>query len=474
MGYPKNIKLQELIEIEGVCEELLDYGFSGEQILLWPFIRHMLFSKIILESNKLQAATTKVRWNIPLALKYIISLCSNIPVLSKQSDIVIIGTDITNIRKNDIYFNRVSEYFFDVSPSKTILIERSNQFRFVRDANTKAYYRHDFFDVLSKLLSNFIPINKSEQENIDSLISYIGEKFNRVVDSNKTQACREMLKRKAREIRIRKHLYKYFFTRVKPKIIFIEEGYYGSFSDVISIAKDLGIQVGEFQHGLIGPNHVGYNYPASFLRSSKFQKMLPDFFLGYGEKWTNWIDIPGEKINIGNPHLTESIGLVKKIKNHKKVILLMTAGMSYENFCYVVKPILTLTPNYRFILRVSPFEKSDVETRYGELLENGVELSVNDNLYDDLSLSDIVLTEFSTVLFESLAFGCPVIIIENAQSIENSLMVEGMNIVKDYKELLITLKKVGNIKWTITGEEYWAGNWKKNYIRFLNKCGIEI
>src|SRR5262249_11540305 len=95
---------------------------------------------------------------------------------------------------------------------------------------------------------------------------------------------------------------------VRPRIVVAEEGCYGHMAVFNATARDRGIRVAEFQHGLVTRGHDAYNVGSSLAASGAYRMTQPNTFLSYGEWWNGQFNAPVEqKVVVGNPHRTETL-----------------------------------------------------------------------------------------------------------------------------------------------------------------------
>ena len=93
-----------------------------------------------------------------------------------------------------------------------------------------------------------------------------------------------------------------WLERVKPRLLLVEEGCYGHMAVFNATAREYGVGVAEFQHGLVTGGHDVYNVAPALEQSEAYRRTLPDYFLGYGAWWNRQFNTPTRKVVIGNPH----------------------------------------------------------------------------------------------------------------------------------------------------------------------------
>src|SRR5699024_3590183 len=121
------------------------------------------------------------------------------------------------------------------------------------------------------------------------------------------------------------HGYNYYiklFSKRKPKRIFIVVSY--ECIPIIAAAKDLGIKVIEFQHGVLTEYHFAYN----FSDPTKDINYIPDKLLTFGEYWGKTERFPKQiEIEVcGFPYLNQQLEKHKGFPKKKKQILYISQG----------------------------------------------------------------------------------------------------------------------------------------------------
>ena len=79
------------------------------------------------------------------------------------------------------------------------------------------------------------------------------------LNSKDTLTFEYRIARKIAELPIRKKIYEKLLRKIGTKLVIKEEGCYGHSSIFNKTAKELGIEVAEYQHGAINAGHDAYN-----------------------------------------------------------------------------------------------------------------------------------------------------------------------------------------------------------------------
>lgn len=196
--------------------------------------------------------------------------------------------------------------------------------------------------------------------------------------------------------------------RVRPRIVFFDNGSYTYHGEAIGRIKDAGAYVVEPQHGWIGPSHPAYNYGKAF-DYPVLRRALPDEVLTFGPYWSQSIRHPARITAMGKPHLERQIASAPADRP-RRLLVVSSRTDPLATDAFVVGLRAGLDDEWSVLFRPHPGELSTVRTRYPELsLTAGVEIDDVPDVYDTLKRSRVVIGEASTVLFEARAFGCQVI-----------------------------------------------------------------
>jgi hypothetical protein len=188
-------------------------------------------------------------------------------------------------------------------------------------------------------------------------------------------------------------------NRIRPRLVLAEEGCYGRMAVFNSVARDFGITVAEFQHGMITRGHDAYNVGSLLRSSSAYATTQPGAFLSYGSWWQDQFNAPVEqRIAIGYPHRIESIRNWRPSPERNDVLVLgdSTETPAYLSFCREL--ITCLSRPLRVVFRPHPLERH----RVSGVHEPGLHIDLNPDLYMSLSSACAVIGEVSTGLFEGV------------------------------------------------------------------------
>lgn len=462
--------IEYLLEFENNNEDILNFRLFSDEILIWPYLRFPILHKAITTDLHLQPHFSG-RKNINTDLEYYKEAFSNNPFREKRGyDIVMLGTARGNtIKKNNRFFNYFYDYFALCFPQESLIIEDSFQEQFYLPRYFNNFRTHDgiMLSVFEK--ARHLELNSNDALQIKEFINFFKKRFPIKLDENFYNQCICMLRAYAKRLELYSEYYRILFYLLKPKIIFLHCASYGERSYIVKWAKDMGIKVGEFQHGAVNRNHIAYNYSKMIHDHEEYQKYLPDYFLTYGEYWNKSTRTPSKKINIGNPFYTErQIEFSKKRtqKNEQKKIMIISQGTITEVLVNITKELATKVKNQdiTIIYRLHPGEVPFIE-RYKDLYNYvNVQVSNSGDIYDLIYMSDYIIGVYSTAVLESIGFNKPIFILEHELStkIPKDIGFRFKNAEELYNLLNYKSKSV------IDGAYYWNNGWDVNYKNFIN------
>lgn len=242
-----------------------------------------------------------------------------------------------------------------------------------------------------------------------------------------------------------KYYLKYFSKKQVKKIYLICS--YGK-EGIISAAQDLNIEVIEIQHGVFNKYHLGYNFKGEEVA------YFPDKLLIFGNYWKKLEIFPlNTKIEIyGFPYLEAQLNKYKQIKRKQNQIIFISQGSIGNILSKKAVSFALENPNIKVVYRLHPGEFLRWEKEYKELYENrklkNLEISDNNkkNLYEYLYESNYLIGVSSTVIYEALAVGIKIGILELYSYEFFSDLIEKKIVYLFKKEEKIDLKKLENLK----------------------------
>lgn len=470
--------IDDLLSLE--TEELLNFRFNEHNFLIWPFIRRVVLEKIYL---KLTNSSFPVAYVGKIGLKksvlYIYNALKYNPYKWSNFPIVFFTTQrIVNLNKGGKYHNKIFDYFALEFPKDSLIVERTEMqtFKLPRFFDNVTFEDYIYIKGYARAIFKRLPVN--EINKINTFIEYIKKKFCLYLDKKDINSIYKKLLWHFKVYPIIYKSYMLLFKNLRPSVI-ISVGRGSKRIYLYKVAKDLGIKVAEFQHGILNNSHLLYNFGESIINSSEYREYLPDYLLTFGDFWNSSIRDPLKKITIGNPHLSIKMKELENTSNlnkkqSKKVILIVSQGTHTNIFVNIAEYLSNkLSDDYIINFKLHPGEISFTE-RYNKLYQyNKIKVFKEGDIYDFISKSDCIIACYSTVILEAIAFNKLIFIYDDYWSKEFIPEEIGYRF-KDNSELysLITSKKIAVKNNPLF---FWDTNWKENYRNFIeNEIGLKI
>lgn len=403
------IPVAKLASIEA-DPELLAYRFCYDDFLMWPFVRHSLLFAAQSRGLRFRVPARKHSLTPVDVLRYVYhSFAQNPLIRTGQKDIIIFSSGVVNVPDpvGGGFVNRLYDQFAEEYPDQTLLIEDSYRYRFHRPRSWPFVKYHDLIEVLSWFVSKGNPTPTQDRVRISEFLRYLKKAFDFPVDPATWPLIEGKLHTAARRLRFLHASYKQLFKATNPRVILLEDGSYGERSYIIKWAREHGVATAEYQHGLISRNHLAYNYGPS-IRDSLYRDYLPENLLVFGKYWANTVNMPINLAVIGYPYLDKTAEAGRNLEKspEKDSVLFISSGFRPDLVKDLVVQFHDLAgKEYRCYFRPHPWERSIANNLYAPMRKLGIAFD-NGNLYHKLlQVENIVGMEASTVLFEALALG---------------------------------------------------------------------
>ena len=454
-------RLDNLLKIED-NDELYHYAFSYKNALMYPFVRFFLLQSAIEDMQETPSLNDFSHIGIIQRINYYLkSFWYRLPK-NVQSDIVFFGTDISNVRQSNAYFNRLTESFANEYISKTVLIESSDKLNYKRPRTYPKVFAKDFAGISASFKSKMRSVTLEDLNQIRCFLKYLKQNFNYAFNNPDIWTIIEdTLIHFSKQLSFLCDGYTKMIKNLSPKIILLEDACYGGGNTpLIMAAKELKIPIGEFQHGFISLAHPAYNYSAQL--PEYYKRYIPDFFMSYGKYWTENSRIPIKVFECGNPYLSDAALQCSQ----KEQILCLSSTMEPERSVHEVTWLnrQLADKGYSVIFRIHPGETFRLQTVYKPVIDAGIAIDTQP-LYETLKYTKYLIGDVSTVLFEATLFNCIIFVMDNASNRENMDISQFNNYHS--VEKLVEIISSKNYKKT-ESNHFWADDWRIKYRKFID------
>jgi len=251
----------------------------------------------------------------------------------------------------------------------------------------------------------------------------------------------------------KKFLTKYHFTSISS----IDENS-ARIKSILDAAKSKNIATIGIQHGTIHELHPAYIYS----KKDQQRKIVSDFTMVWGKYWSEFLIRNGnyntESLFVTGQIRTDIIPNLESVKAHdylnipKDNRLIVFASQPQrdptlrEQAAFDVFTAVKDQQNVQLIVKLHPAEKNDFDY-YHSIAEaagcNNYQILLQFDLYLLISLSDIMITCFSTVGAETVYFNKPLIILDHLKQDIQGYAREGIALqTSNSKELKNNIEKI--------------------------------
>lgn len=449
---------------EKLCENSFYKNFH-----VWFFIRCSVFTKIIFDELELEIVDNSLKdiikhKSILKKIKYILlTIIKKIPV--KKENVIFFSSNEVNIKSGNYYENRLYDFFYNQLKSESIIVEDSFNLEYMTPRKENVYYS-DYIRWLNRIYCFFIKKNKDDYIVLSSLVDNIKTLFEDFSFSDEYwENLKDIVYDGFRSFQFKKRFYLKMLKKIKPKIVFRENASYGGYQALAYACNVLHISYAEFQHGGISDRHVAYNYGKSFFESERLKKLLPSYYLTFGNFWGSLIRHPAKKYPIGFPYLQQKYN----IQMQKKIILIVSDGTAPNQNKLIISYVkdFALENDLHIILKLHPCEALKINQWYFDLLNvKNLSIRLNESVYDYICQAKFVIGCYSTVMYETLCFGLNPFVYESKVNC-NSIFTSDFDTFRTKDELLDLMNGEKKLKKIDTGK-FFSNNWKTAFSDFIN------
>lgn len=435
--------MREPVDVKDICEviwaleqEFGLFDITINDLKVWELIRMHIFLKIVISKGVYsQPHTTKYGIKdklkgLPSQIKS--SLFYN-PFLSRKNVDILILDHPKKQKVDDEFIDVYTKYFIDdlqKNGADFEVIEMPHMHEHVsKDESFRSHM--DTVNILASLIRPFIKVRIDDRSAI--LLQNTSKKLKKQldIDIDLISECMLFAKRfSAQRIFIKKLL-----KKKSPKQMYVVVGY--AYANWIQVAKELGIETIEFQHGVISRYNIGYSFPYS-------KKGTVDTFADKLYIWKDfWREMSVYPINnnaiIVYPFHFAMLEQEKyrEIKKNEKEITIISQGTITEELAKIILKNINNLEGYTLNYKLHPgeFDRWEICTPLVEVSKHSNVTMIKNEipLYHLFAVSKYVIGVYSAALFEAMDFGCE-ILLADLQGIEHmEVMIERelMHKIKD-------------------------------------------
>jgi hypothetical protein len=448
-----------ILHFEESCASLLDYATEGGQPY-WLVLRWHLCRMAQDRTQQTQTSALRFRRTQPFArkLKLVASCISElINVSAGGAPVVFICTGGANMRTASGYTHRLVDRFANCFPDDTLVLERPHELRYFRPRTYHRVGGWGGWQMLESLGAKVGRLSAAQKDCIDSFVALVQCELGDLADAGEWAWLRSLCMRFSRSEAIATAAYGRVLSRLRPRVLLLEDAHYGTAGHLIRAARQLAIPVAEYQHGLVSINHEAYNYAPGLLARG-YSRHLPDYFLVYGAYWGTCVSTSAKITVVGNPHLAVRLKEIPLGPAKHPGVLFVSSAMDSGRYMAVMADLQRA--GFQVVFRPHPVERSRLAQTYGDFFErNGIPVDIEPDALLALAGHAVIVGDISTALFEALAIGRAVYAIEAPATATH---VSGLLPTFSTAEQLWSLLQSAPVAMA-DSEQVWAGDWERRY-----------
>lgn len=256
---------------------------------------------------------------------------------------------------------------------------------FSRIVPKPSYIPYEYFDILCSEIKSYFPKCTIKSQRLASL--YIDFYKNRI-------------------------FYRWLFRTINTSRVLITQN--GILKGLFAAARDLGINVYEFQHGIISDGHLAYSYPKISGIDDKVYR--PSHLLTLSDFWLKDCYVPySHIITLGNDYFKPQISVNSK-PSRNKILVVSSTFMRKELFDFLAlsKTSLPDFKSYDFVYKLHPneFENVNVYKEHFREYDNVIVATNEKNIAQWMEECSTMVTILSTAAYEALQCNRKVIVLK--------------------------------------------------------------
>lgn len=465
--------LPDLLALED-DPRLLEFRCPRTGLLLWPLVRtavlHSAMGDLFYGAEGAQLATPP---RVPVR-RAAATLARSVLHNARAgrfagSDVCLMPTGAGLMRLEGRWFNRLSDHFAGVFPGRSLVIEDHHDWQWPFPRHFNRVLLHAPLQVQAAVAGR-LAAGPRHRELAEGLVAFVADRAQREIGwtlaPERRAALATSLARKAAAVPGSYDAYRRLLERAGVCVLLKENACYGPSSVLIAAARSLGIATAEYQHGSLSAGHSAYNLAPALRASADYRRTLPDTFLGYGRWWLEQVNVPVEKLALGNPHRSEQLAQQTVPAVERRDVLLLGDGVETAVYLALARDIAPAAQRagLRVVFRPHPRERAGVAAAWRDI--PGVVLDTQADIYTSLRAAHAVVSELSTGLFEAIGLADKVLLWNTPKS-RFAFPVHPFATFDDAGELATMLAGTAGVLDAGQVEAIWAPGWREAYAAYV-------
>ncbi len=317
------------------------------------------------------------------------------PYLSPQREIAVLGHGRRKQLEDGQWWDLYTDPILEALDLDSVSLEKPHQHTHRKPAKTESLRYLDLVKYGGDLRRKFAAptvLTDGDERFLEDVADAFEAAFG--VDLDLTERVRNELVTR----RCRRPLYRRLFERIDPDLVLVVVSYVRE--TAIEVCKELAIPVAELQHGVISPYHAGYAFPGERPKTT-----FPDYVLTFGEFWGRTVEFPIPEDRcypVGYPYLEETATEYdERTEDQLLFISQGTIGAELSRFAVELEELV----DDDVVYKLHPGEYDRWRESYPWLVDSGVEVVADADLYELFARSRAQVGVYSTAIYEGLYFG---------------------------------------------------------------------
>jgi len=413
--------------------ELFSLQIKG--VYIWPIIRFNVYSLLLEKSSNTQESHPKqnVLLSLLLSLRNFIPSIIKSPFFIRHSKTTIILNHKRKVKNESGLFE--CKYTEHLINEDSYVLEAPFYDKHFKPSSTKNVFYLDLILNIARIYSIYgskKQIGKNESSKLERLNAVFKSEFGLNINGFNSYVMKMIFKHKAISFFAKK-----IFSKVKPEQLIVAVSYSDANMPFVEQAKSLGIRVIEIQHGILGRNHIAYN----FMKKENFG-WFPDEIWVWNKFWkeSSRFPISEDKIIVkGFPFLDRYKSKWNSKNTEKKQLLIFSQGPYSDKLIEFTRRLShKINPlEYQIVFKPHPSELISVGDKFQQLTQENIIISEESNIYNLFGASLIQIGVNSTALFEGLEFGLKTFVLDIEHdgfwdNVDNVVIVKNQDAVVQY------------------------------------------
>lgn len=257
-----------------------------------------------------------------------------------------------------------------------------------------------------------------------------GESPSRLL-TRETKLLARIVARETAIFRGERKAYDLLYRITRPCCLYVVAGY--ARASAIDAATAMNVKVYEFQHGISGRTHYGYDF--RFWREVPY---FPDVFLAWGNSWIDAGVFPKRcEIQIAGQTSTHAkLRELRSSQGPEKHLLVVSQGIRSEQTIRLVLEFLKIRSDWKALVKPHPKDEyfAQILTNASQELRDESLRVHHGDLFSAFAQVELVIGENSTSLVEALLAGKKVILFRGKYKIMEDLYNKGYATVVETPE----------------------------------------